>query len=97
MAKKYTTTIQMPDTIDSWTRRIHINQRGGKVTMVYRWKSRKDGTNHTQRMTLEDREVAHLIVALSRAAHAATQGDEPRVKAFMDTFMGLQAERFETE
>ena len=84
MSKKtHTTTIRMPDTIDAWTRRIHINVRGEKVTMVYRWKSRKDDRDHTQRMTLEDHQVANLQMALGRAAAKAIGKDDERRKAYL--------------
>lgn len=81
--KKHHTTIRMPDTIDAWTRRIHINVRGGKVTMVYRWKSRKSGRDHTQRMTLEDAQVARLQMALGRAAAHAIGTDKVRSQEYL--------------
>ncbi|AEJ81489.1 putative inhibitor of toxin/antitoxin system [Erwinia phage Stepyanka] len=81
---KHTTTLRMPDTADQWTRRIHVNVRGGKTTMVYRWKSRKDGRDHTQRMTLDDAQVARLTMALGRAAAHAIGDDADRRKVYME-------------
>lgn len=80
---KHTTTLRMPDTVDAWTRRIHLNVRGGKTTMVYRWKSRKDGRDHTQRMTLEDHQVARLIMALGKSVGHAIGKDEKRRDAYI--------------
>ncbi|QEQ94729.1 putative inhibitor of toxin/antitoxin system [Erwinia phage pEp_SNUABM_09] len=79
---KHTTTLRMSDTADQWTRRIHVNVRNGKTTMVYRWKCRSTGKDHTQRMTLDDVQVARLTMALGRAAQHAMGKDEGRVKAF---------------
>lgn len=87
MSKNHHTTIRMPDTIDAWTRRIHINVRNGKTTMVYRWKSRRDGRDHTQRMTLEDHQVAALQMALGRSVAKAIGKDEPRKQAYLHEIM----------
>ncbi|QOC57631.1 putative inhibitor of toxin/antitoxin system [Erwinia phage pEp_SNUABM_10] len=78
----HTTTLRMPDTADQWTRRIHVNVRNGKTTMVYRWKCRSTGKDHTQRMTLDDIQVARLTMALGRAANHAINKDPERTKAF---------------
>ena len=42
-------TIRLSDTIDQYARRVHINVRNGKVTLVYRWKDSKSTKAHTQR------------------------------------------------
>lgn len=83
--QKHTRTLYMPDTVDAWTRRIHINVRNGKTTMVYRWKSRADGRDHTQRMTLDDAQVARLIGALGKAVGKAIGNDESRRKVYLET------------
>lgn len=66
MAEKVSTTIQLSDTVDQWSRKVHVNVRNGKVTTVYRWKSR-DGRDHTQRMTLTDSQTERLLAALTVA------------------------------
>jgi len=81
----------MPDTADQWTRRIHINVRNGKTTMVYRWKSRADGRDHTQRMTLDDAQVARLSMALGKAASHAIGDDEARRKNYMDALFAASS------
>lgn len=47
-------TIQLSDTVDQWGRKVHINVRNDKVTLVYRWKAKSDNRAHTQRVTLDD-------------------------------------------
>lgn len=69
------TTIRMPDTIDQYARRIHINVRGGKVTMVYRWKDHKSPKAHTQRMTLDDAQAGRLMGALTKAVVFSQEND----------------------
>lgn len=66
MAEKVSTTIQLSDTVDQWSRKVHVNVRNGKVTTVYRWKSR-DGRDHTQRMTLTESQTERLLAALTVA------------------------------
>lgn len=78
MAKFPGNTIQLSDTIDQWKRRVHINVRNDKVTMVYRWKSRADGRDHTQRMTLDDSQVGHLLASVDVASAVATGEDAAR-------------------
>lgn len=40
-------TIQLSDTVDQWGRKVHINVRNDKVTLVYRWKAKSDNRAHT--------------------------------------------------
>ena len=75
-------TIQLSDTADQWERKVHINVRGEKVTLVYRWKSRSDGRDHTQRMTLDDSQAARLLASVSVAATVAIGEDKVRDKLF---------------
>lgn len=67
MSNKVSTTIRLSDTIDQFSRRVHINVRNDKATMVYRWKDSKSPKAHTQRMTLTDDQAMRLISALSSA------------------------------
>lgn len=72
---KVSETIRLSDTADQWGRKVHINVRNGKATMVYRWKDTKSNNKHTQRMTLNDEQAMRLLKALSNAvAHAVTVG-----------------------
>lgn len=66
MTEKVSTTIRLSDTVDQWSRKVHVNVRNGKVTTVYRWKSR-DGRDHTQRMTLTESQTERLLTALTVA------------------------------
>lgn len=66
MTEKVSTTIRLSDTVDQWSRKVHVNVRNGKVTTVYRWKSR-DGSDHTQRMTLTESQTERLLAALTVA------------------------------
>ncbi|AWD92501.1 hypothetical protein [Pectobacterium phage Jarilo] len=61
-------TIQLSDTTDQWSRKVHVNVRNDKVTLVYRWKSRSDSRNHTQRITLNDDQVARLLASVMVAS-----------------------------
>lgn len=73
-------TIALSDTIDQWGRKVHINVRGDKVTLVYRWKSRSDGRAHTQRMTLDDTQASRLLASVAIAAFFdVTQGHISRI------------------
>lgn len=65
---KVSETIRLSDTADQWNRRVHINVRNGKATMVYRWKDSNSSRNHTQRMTLTDEQALRLVNALTKAA-----------------------------
>ena len=79
---KHANTIRLPDTADQFARRVHINVRGEKVTMVYRWKDNHSSKAHTQRMTLNDRQVGNLMGALTMAADKVVDLDKERLKAF---------------
>lgn len=68
---KTSTTIRLSDTVDHFARRVHINVRNGKATMVYRWKDRNSAKAHTQRMTLTDEQALRLISSLSNAVAAS--------------------------
>lgn len=84
---KHANTIRLPDTADQFARRVHLNVRGGKVTMVYRWKDYKSPKAHTQRMTLDDGQVGRLMGALAMAADKAIDIDRDRLASFG---MGMQ-------
>lgn len=84
---KISQTIQVSDTVDQYARRIHINVRGDKVTMVNRWKDRKSNKAHTQRVTLDDAQVAKLLVLLATQADKVVVGDEARIAAFKKQFV----------
>lgn len=76
------TTIRLSDTIDQFSRKVHINVRNDKVTLVYRWKARLDNRAHTQRITLDDSQAARLLGAVSVAAVVAIGEDNLRGTAF---------------
>lgn len=78
-------TIQLSDTVDQWARKVHINVRNDKVTLVYRWKSRSDGRDHTQRMTLDDSQAGRLLASVAVAATIAVGEDKVREKLLGDT------------
>lgn len=71
-------TIQLSDTVDQWSRKVHINVRNGKVTLVYRWKSKSDNRAHTQRVTLDDVQAARLLASVAVAATVAIGEDKVR-------------------
>lgn len=79
---KHANTIRLSDTIDKFSRRVHINVLGDKVTMVYRWKDSKGSRNHTQRMTLTDEQVAKLMASLAKAADKVLDKDDARKLQF---------------
>lgn len=83
---KVATTIRLSDTIDQYARKVHVNVRNGKATMVYRWKDTKSTKAHTQRMTLTDEQAGRLVKALSMAAaHAIDEsGNSERAVAFLN-------------
>lgn len=64
-------TIQLSDTVDQFSRKVHVNVRNEKVTLVYRWKSKHDSRAHTQRITLDDSQTARLLASVSIAASVA--------------------------
>lgn len=68
-------TIRLSDTADQWSRKVHINVRNGKTTMVYRWKDTHSNKTHTQRVTMDDTQTVQLVYALIGAfAHAVETG-----------------------
>lgn len=71
-------TIALSDTADQWGRKVHINVRNDKVTLVYRWKSRSDNRAHTQRMTLDDTQASRLLASVAVAAAVAVGEDKAR-------------------
>lgn len=71
-------TIQLSDTVDQWGRKVHINVRNDKVTLVYRWKAKSDNRAHTQRMTLDDTQVARLLASVAVSATVAVGEDRVR-------------------
>lgn len=83
---KVATTIRLSDTIDQFARKVHVNVRNGKATMVYRWKDTKSTKAHTQRMTLTDEQAGRLVKALSMAAaHAIDEsGNTDRAMEFLN-------------
>lgn len=83
---KVATTIRLSDTVDQYARKVHINVRNGKPTMVYRWKDSKSSKAHTQRMTLTDEQAGRLLSALANAAaHAVEQsGNTERAMEFLN-------------
>ncbi|ALT58476.1 tail tubular A-like protein inhibitor of host [Klebsiella phage vB_KpnP_ZK2] len=71
-------TIQLSDTVDQWGRKVHINVRNDKVTLVYRWKAKSDNRAHTQRVTLDDVQAARLLASVAVAATVAIGEDKVR-------------------
>ncbi|MCY4689324.1 hypothetical protein LI081_22205 [Escherichia coli] len=71
-------TIRLSDTIDQYARRVHINVRNGKVTLVYRWKDHKSTKAHTQRVTLDDTQAGRLLASVAVAASVAVGEDNVR-------------------
>lgn len=71
-------TIRLSDTIDQYARRVHINVRNGKVTLVYRWKDHKSTKAHTQRVTLDDTQAGRLLASVAVAAIVAVGEDKTR-------------------
>ncbi|WAK44916.1 hypothetical protein pEaSNUABM57_00034 [Erwinia phage pEa_SNUABM_57] len=79
---KHANTIRLSDTIDQYSRRVHINTRGEKVTLVLRWKDSKSHKNRTQRVTLDDAQTGRLMGALTVAADKVIDKDDARLKTF---------------
>ncbi|ACF15701.1 hypothetical protein [Yersinia pestis] len=71
-------TIRLSDTVDQYARRVHVNVRNGKVTLVYRWKDHKSTKAHTQRVTLDDMQAGRLLSSVAVAATVAVGGDNVR-------------------
>lgn len=85
-------TIRLSDTVDQFSRKVHINVRNDKVTLVYRWKSRFDSRAHTQRITLDDVQAAKLLASVAVAAVVAVGEDKVR-GVLLDRAVGVEAER----
>ena len=68
-------TVQLSDTIDQYQRKLHVNTRNGKVTMMLRWKDRASDKAHTQRVTFEPETLGQTIGLLCVAGEATTKGD----------------------
>lgn len=92
MSNKVAQTIRLSDTTDQYSRRVHINVRNGKATMVYRWKDRYSNKRHTQRMTLDDAQAFRLVTALGAAAIAAVKatGREAEAHAILDRMSNVK-------
>lgn len=90
MGNQVSRTIRLSNTVDQFARRVHINVRHGKVTMVYRWKDHYSPKSHTQRMTLTDEQAGRLLNALSTAAaHAIEQsGNVDRAVTYLNALSG---------
>ena len=71
-------TIRLSDTVDQYERRVHINVRNGKITLVYRWKDHKSTKAHTQRVTLDDTQAGRLLASVAVAATVAVGEDKTR-------------------
>ena len=85
---KSSQTLHLSDTVDHFNRRIHVNVRNGKVTMVYRWKDRTSPKMHTQRTTLDDTQAARLLGLLTKQVQEAIPArDEARTKAFASVYL----------
>lgn len=80
-------TIRLSDTVDQYARRVHINVRNGKATLVYRWKDHHSPKAHTQRMTLDEAQAGRLVAAISMAAVVAVGEDTVREKLFTDSLL----------
>lgn len=86
-------TISLSDTIDQYARKLHINVRNGKATMVFRWKDRVSDKAHTQRMTLNDDQAGRLFATMTLAIGCVVQ-DETR-KVAVDKGIDLAARDIE--
>ncbi|SOO46604.1 Phage protein [Yersinia phage fPS-53] len=82
MTKFVGKTINLSDTIDQYSRKVHINVRNGKVTLVYRWKDHQSTKAHTQRMTLDDVQTARLVASIAVAVACAVGEDKARELVF---------------
>lgn len=78
-------TIQLSDTIDQYARKVHINVRNGKVTLVYRWKDHHSTKAHTQRITLDDVQAGRLLASVAVAASVAVSEDKTREALLVNT------------
>lgn len=89
---KVSSTIRLSDTIDQYARRVHVNVRNDKVTMVYRWKDTNSTKSHTQRMTLTDEQVARLNGALTKAAARVLATRPECTDSFVETLVSTVTE-----
>ena len=90
MAKFPGNTIQLSDTADQWGRKVHVNVRNDKVTLVYRWKAKSDNRAHTQRMTLDDAQASRLLASVAVAVTVAVGEDKVR-RALIDKEIHAEA------
>ena len=85
---KSSQTIRLSDTVDHYARKIHVNTRNGKVTMVYRWKDHKSPKMHTQRTTLDDIQAARLLGLLTKQVQKVIpESNKIRGAAFTKAFL----------
>lgn len=85
-------TIQLSDTVDQWGRKVHINVRNDKVTLVYRWKAKSDNRAHTQRVTLDDAQAGRLLASVAVAVTVAVGDDKVR-QALLNKGIDAEATR----
>lgn len=85
-------TIKLSDTADQWSRKVHINVRNEKVTLVYRWKNRSDDRKHTQRITLDDAQAGKLLASVAIASVVAVGEDKVRTALLSDA-TGMESVR----
>lgn len=85
-------TIQLSDTIDKYARKVHINVRNDKVTLVYRWKDHNSTKAHTQRITLDDTQAGRLLASVAVAATVAVGEDKIR-QLMLSEVAGDEGER----
>lgn len=85
-------TIRLSDTVDQYARRVHINVRNGKATLVYRWKDHHSPKAHTQRMTLDEAQAGRLVAAISMAAVVAYGENTLREQLFTDSVRATTVE-----
>lgn len=78
-------TIRLSDTVDQYARKVHINVRNGKVTLVYRWKDRFSTKAHTQRITLNDTQAGRMLASVAVAATVAVGEDNTREVLLAET------------
>lgn len=89
---KVSQTIALSDTIDQWGRKVHINVRNGKATMVYRWKDTKSNKKHVQRTTLlSDKQAFRLLKVLTGAVVHAVEASGHQEQA-MEILNRIEAE-----
>lgn len=88
-------TIRLSDTVDQYARRVHINVRNGKVTLVYRWKDRKSTKAHTQRVTLDDTQTGRLTASIAVAGIQYHKMNHKNLRVIdPNNFMGYRRSTF---